>query len=207
MPVERLDLRTAWAPELLAALAALEGPVLVMARKPLRPHLPTSLEWWPLVDGPSAWFFLGHAPAARKPTLEFLRQDHREFDRLFREAVQQARAGNPECRETGSRLGRLLTGHLEFEEREVYPLFIQAVGDERAVRELGYEHRGIREGLARLGAFLESVLAGKLSKKQIDAFDIDFFHLIEHHVQREEEGLYPVLELLCPEECQALHGS
>lgn len=206
--IEQLDLRRLPPERVAAGLVEWQQqgplPVLVMTNCPLRRMLPEGFCWWPLVDGPSAYFFLGHRVEPRQPLLEPMRRQHKRLDGLYRQAVNQARNGQAECVRVGADFCRLLRRHLDFEEGHLYPLYLATVGEQRSLRELGYEHRGIREGLERFEPFLAEVLDGRLTSKQIDAYDIDFFHLLEHHVKREEDGLYPVLEALAPRECGEL---
>lgn len=183
-----------------AAVLPAPASLLVRSFAPLR-ELVAELEgsWtcWPLVDGPSAYFYLLSHPRPAEPALDGLRQQHQEFERLYHAMVATA-VERADSTDLYQRFVSGLEQHLELEERVLFPLFAEVTGDSRTIRELGYEHQGIRRGLERLPGFLERVVAGA-SKKERDAFEIDFFHLIEHHVEREEAALYPVLEALSGE--------
>lgn len=139
---------------------------------------------WPLVPGPSAFYYLVHAPRPAAPAvLDIVRRQHQEIIRLYRAA-------------DGPGLESFLLRHMETEEEALYPLYARLV-EERQIRELGYEHLGLRRGLPE---WRELLLRSDVTKRERDAMDIRFFHLFEHHMEREEESLLPVLELLCPEE-------
>ncbi len=139
---------------------------------------------WPLVPGPSAFFYLVHAPGPpAAPVLEVVRRQHQEIIRLYRAA-------------DGPGLESFLLRHMETEEATLYPLYARLV-EERQIRELGYEHLGLRRGLPEWREFLTRT---DTTKRDRDGMDIKFFHLFEHHMEREEESLLPVLELICPEE-------
>ncbi|MGE0487841.1 MAG: hemerythrin domain-containing protein [Vulcanimicrobiota bacterium] len=187
--------------------AALPGQASLLVRSfaPLR-ELVAQLEgsWtcWPLVDGPSAYFYLLSHPRQAEPALDGLREQHLEFERLYHSMVSLAVEKSTDVG-VRDRFTSLLEDHLQIEERLLFPLFEEVTGDTRTTRELSYEHQGIRRGLGRLPGFLEKVVAGA-SKKERDAFEIDFFHLIEHHVEREEKALYPVLETLGAERLSEL---
>lgn len=139
---------------------------------------------WPLVPGPSAWFYLVHRPlpeAAR--VLDIVRRQHQEIIRLYRA-------------QDGPGLESFLLRHMETEEATLYPLYARVV-EERQIRELGYEHLGLRRGLPE---WREMLTRTEVTKRERDGMDIKFFHLFEHHMEREEDSLLPVLELLCPRE-------
>ncbi len=197
--VDHLDLRRVPAEEAAGRLdeawSRLQTPLLVRSFRPL-PPTPTGLVAWPLVDGPSAFFSVYSQPRPQSQALDRLRQDHLELARLYHSSVKQALAG--EELTLKPQFQHLLIDHLKFEEDHLFGLFSEVVDDERLVRELGYEHQGIRQGLEAYPDFLDRVLGG-CTKKERDSFEIDFFHLIEHHVEREEKALYPLLETLVPE--------
>lgn len=177
-----LDLRVL-GPSGLAALEELseDQARLVQSRQKLDLEGYTA---WPVVPGPSAYFYLVHRPrpeAAR--VLDVVRRQHQEIVRLYRA-------------QDGPGLESFLLRHMETEEATLYPLYARVV-EERQIRELGYEHLGLRRGLPEWREFLTRTDA---SKRDRDGMDIKFFHLFEHHMEREEESLLPVLELLCPEE-------
>lgn len=81
-----------------------------------------------------------------------------------------------------------LRRHIRDQEAELYPRLLERAPVERATRELSYEHRGLEKGCQRLGEMLR---AGGLEKKDRDRLDLDFFHLLEHHVERERDALIP----------------
>lgn len=167
-------------PEGLNCLGADQARV-VQSRQPLSLDGFTA---WPLVPGPSAFFYLVHRPRpAPAAVLDIVRRQHQEIVRLYRAS-------------DGPGLESFLLRHMETEEERLYPLYARLV-EERQIRELGYEHLGLRRGLPEWREFLR---APDSTKRQRDAMDIKFFHLFEHHMEREEESLLPVLELICPEE-------
>lgn len=165
--------------------------VLVRARHDPRPLV--GFQAWPVVDGPAAWHLLVHrerpAPVP-DPETEAARQGWAAVFRLYREATGTG--------EGGPAFARALETELRREEERLFPRWRAATADERAPRELGYEIAGIRKGLLRLDEILQGVRDGTLSKRERDRYDIDFFHLVEHHVERLERSLLPVLDLLGP---------
>lgn len=163
--------------------------VLVRARHDPRPLV--GFQAWPVVDGPAAWHLLVHRerPAPPPdPEAAAAREGWAAVFRLYREAMGRG--------DGGPAFARALEAELRREEERLFPRWRAATGDERAPRELGYEIAGIRKGLLRLDEILQGVREGTLTKRERDRYDIDFFHLVEHHVERLERSLLPVLDLL-----------
>ncbi len=169
--------------------------IVVRSRVPLSaPLAKLSQEWrsYPLVDGPSAFYVAlcprGEAP----PVLDSYRDEHRRLIELYPAMVRSALEGRVGTEE----FVQLMSSHLNREEEELFALVERWTGEPRLARELGYDHQGLRAGLAKLPDFVERVARGETTKKARDAFEIEFFHLFEHHYEREELSLYPLLERL-----------
>ena len=62
---------------------------------------------------------------------------------------------------------------------------------DRAVRELRYEQQGLKRGLAELATALNQARSGCFDKGTRDRIDLDFYHLLEHHIEREQEAIIP----------------
>ncbi|MEW6283600.1 MAG: hemerythrin domain-containing protein [Candidatus Eremiobacterota bacterium] len=186
------------------ALAELEPGLarLVQSRVDLRALL-HRYSAWPLIDGPSAWYFLVHPPVEASPLLDPLRQQHQRLFRLYRQAVAAALEGGP-CEPLGAAFLDLLERHTTAEEKQLYPLYERSLRESRLIRELGWENLGLRRQAPDFGPFLLRVKAGETTRRDRDGFEIDFFHLLEHHVEREEKALFPALERLCPGELARL---
>ncbi len=188
-----LDLR-APGPNLTEGLSELRAHQarVLKSRHPLRAEL-EGFTAWPLVPGPSAYYYLVHTPLPQaEPVLEVVREQHCEIVALYREAMALG--------SDGAAFEQLLSRHMDTEERTLYPLYQKILQEERLIRELGYEHLGLRRGLPEFRPFLQKMAAGETTKRDKDGFDIRFFHLFEHHMEREEESLLPVLEHFCPGE-------
>lgn len=93
-----------------------------------------------------------------------------------------------------------LHGHISSQEGELFPHMAELAPVQRALQELSYEHRGLEKGAEALGNALQAWRLGTLSKQQKDRLDLDYFHLLEHHLEREREALYPTWLFLCRDE-------
>lgn len=85
----------------------------------------------------------------------------------------------------------LLGNHVRSQEEDFYPLFAQLIPAERALRELCYEHRGLEKEGLKLSATLAHHRSNSLSRQARERLDLDFFHLLEHHLERERDALFP----------------
>ena len=89
-----------------------------------------------------------------------------------------------------------LLQHIASEEQTHFPELIRALPLERAIRELGYEHQGLKRGLERLPAIAKAARSGDLSSKERELFDLDYYHLLEHHLERERTAIWPAISFL-----------
>ena len=152
---------------------------------------------YPLVDGPSAWIFGVHLPEWEvPPRYDFLREEHARVDPLYRGTIRAALAGDgATARRLAGELTELLETHMAWEETQLWPQAAAGLDPAgRVLRELGYEHQGVRAGLAKLGPTLEEILAGRAANKVVEKLELDLLHMFEHHQEREEEALFPWLE-------------
>jgi iron-sulfur cluster repair protein YtfE (RIC family) len=116
--------------------------------------------------------------------IAMLRKDHREAEGLLKRLEESSSPG-PRRRETVEKLRQALTLHMEIEERVVYPVVVETLGQEPAT-EADVEHDLARAGLAKMvelveepgfGASVDMVKAG-----------------IKHHVKEEETEIFPKLK-------------
>lgn len=89
------------------------------------------------------------------------------------------------------RYQKTLQSHITHQETSLFPRLEALAPIERATRELGYEHQGLKKGLERLPKLVEQSHRGELEARQRERFDLDFYHLLEHHIERERDALYP----------------
>jgi hemerythrin-like domain-containing protein len=113
---------------------------------------------------------------------EALRADHRRLDELFDRLLDQVHVNDTALADaTWSELERGLAGHLEAEEKWIFPAIERALPDE--TRALRAEHAAIREELAELGVELEIHALREETAER-------FIATIRAHGAREDDLLY-----------------
>lgn len=123
--------------------------------------------------------------------LEVPKED-RDEQRFLLEGYRQLFAGELEVEEYIARLHQ----HIARQESGLFPHLVSLAPMERATRELGYEHRGLEKGAAQLAIAVADFRAGKLEKVSRERLDLDFYHLLEHHIERERDALIPAWKWL-----------
>ena len=86
--------------------------------------------------------------------------------------------------------------HIQEQEAGIYLQLLSLAPIDRATRELSYEHRGLEQGAEKLAQALRACHQGSLAKKDKERLDLDFFHLLEHHLERERDALFPAWKIL-----------
>lgn len=178
--------------ERLAKLAHTEA-ILVLSKTSF-PSLWSQGDFCNLVSGPSRFlrvYFEG-PPAAR--SLDPARLQSASWLKEFGELRRLALGGAP-WRERAGRLRSEILRQLAWEEAQIFPEVARFLQNERATREMFYEHEGIRRFLPRL----EESLAPEAEPRAWERFSLDLVHLLEHHIEHEEDGLYPLFERLLKE--------
>lgn len=144
-----------------------------------------------LVNGPSRFirgYFVSQPPP---PQLDSQRQEHANWLAQFRQLRESARAGY-DWLVPSQRLQEEILGHLDWEEERMFPLIDRFLQNSRPTREMLYEHQGIRRFLPGLQAALRC----DGTQREWERFALDLIHLVEHHIEHEENGLYPLYERL-----------
>lgn len=154
-----------------------------------------------LLDGPSLYQRV-YLPAGLEAgsALEGRRAEHQSWLVSFGQLAQEARLGQSTAIQEQC-LTRNLLEHLDWEESEVYPRLDRFLGNSRLTRDLGYEHLGIRRLLPKLSEALaclrpDSRLTEAEKRRSWERFSLELIHLVEHHIEHEERGAYPLYELL-----------
>jgi iron-sulfur cluster repair protein YtfE (RIC family) len=95
-----------------------------------------------------------------------------------------------------------IAGHFDFEERDLFPLLVEAGDGDLAVL-LGEEHVTIRAVAESIAVLLRQSLAGKLEPGQwqlLKTQALEFSERLGSHAQKEDGALLPVLEHLLDED-------
>jgi hemerythrin superfamily protein len=114
--------------------------------------------------------------------IELLEQDHREVEGLFEEYGELV--DDPAKGELAKKICMTLTVHMQIEEEIFYPQARKATKDDDLLDEAVVEHAGAKNLIAEI----EGMEAGE------DLFDAKVKVLgeqIKHHVEEEEEELFP----------------
>ena len=139
---------------------------------------------WKLVDGPSVYLTLltrDLEPAARLSAQ--IEQQQRWLDG-FAQLKERAAHERPVAEGVEALQGSILA-QLEWEERVIFPAVSHFLQNDRAARELGYEHQGLRR-------FLPGLLSALQNGKAWERFSLDCIHLLEHHIEHEQRGMFPI---------------
>ena len=125
--------------------------------------------------------------------LDHLIDEHRKAEQLI-EALGRSSAGGPRA-SVLAELSDALDLHMEVEERDVYPIVQEHLGDAKA-EEAEHEHNAARDLLAQL--------ADRLDEDDFDSTVESLRTAIQHHVTEEESENYPALRERAAEEIAAL---
>lgn len=129
------------------------------------------------------------APAA--PHLIELRRQNALWLATFRQLRSLSLEGES-WQDAAAKLRQSILEQLLHEERQIFPTVEKFLLSNRPTREMLYEHEGIRRFLPGL----EEALASRPGDRTWERFSLDLIHLLEHHIEHEERGLYPLYERL-----------
>jgi hemerythrin-like domain-containing protein len=123
--------------------------------------------------------------------LELLKQDHDKVSDLF-EDVDDADTIETK-REIFARVKSELQLHARIEETIFYPAFQHKEGFEDLIAEAYEEHQEMKDLLADIDALLGEALREDAEEEFEDKFD-ELVDCVEHHVDEEENELFPRIE-------------
>lgn len=162
--------------------------VLASARQPLPPP-PSGWQVCLMLNGPSLFQTVYHRCVPGDGRLSGWAAGCRgwlaEFERL-------RHAPDPVA---GEALAGCILDGIAWEEEHVYKPLRRLLPSDRALRDLGYEHQGLRRGLPRFAAVLQSMLdQPEAARTAWSRYQIEVVHLLEHHLEHEERGAWPLFE-------------
>jgi hypothetical protein len=159
---------------------------------------------WKLIDGPSIHQTVFTHNLLPEPRLREQRKAHQRWLESFAELREAALKGR-EVTQRAETLVADILAQQRWEEQTVYPVVASFLGDGRAVRELGYEHLGLQRLLPSLLPCLQELQPGAGAepeqRRRWERFRLDVVHLLEHHVEHEEKGVFPLYERLANPNC------
>jgi hemerythrin superfamily protein len=118
--------------------------------------------------------------------IDMLKADHREAEKLFKKCDALKGSGEiKEKREVVRQVCAALLIHMQIEEEIFYPAAREAIDDDELLDEATVEHNGAKE--------LIHELSGTHDETMFDAKTKVLKEQIEHHVEEEEENLFPQL--------------
>lgn len=121
--------------------------------------------------------------------IELLTQDHREISELFEkyEEMVEEDAGQEVKGDLAALICHMLTVHTTIEEEILYPAARSVLEDEGMIDEAYVEHQAAKD-------LIEQILAMDPSDELYDAKVKVLSEQIDHHVDEEEDKLFPELE-------------
>lgn len=124
--------------------------------------------------------------------IDLLKQQHREVEQLFSK-FEEASQGAEKTRERlCQQIGDALAVHAEIEEKIFYPESKQE-NTEEILRESVEEHLAVKRLLA-------DIMQSDVDDPQFDAKMKVVKEQVEHHVQEEENELFPLIAQACSDE-------
>jgi hemerythrin superfamily protein len=124
--------------------------------------------------------------------IELLKAQHREVEELFGKFEGTSEGAEKTRERLCQEIGDALAVHSEIEEKIFYPESKQD-NTEQLLRESVEEHLAVKRELA-------DIMKSDLDDPQFDAKMKVVKELVEHHVQEEENELFPLVAKSCSEE-------
>jgi len=121
--------------------------------------------------------------------IDLLKKQHREVEQLFSRFEEAGEEAEKTRERLCQQIGDALAVHAEIEERIFYPESKQE-NTEELLRESVEEHLAVKRLLA-------DIMQADLDDPQFDAKMKVVKELVEHHVQEEEEELFPLIADSC----------
>lgn len=196
-----IDLRSQAEDEFYEALDQLHpNQALLLISKTSFPLHWTLGAVWRLIEGPSIHHTVFTHSILPEPRLRQQRSAHQRWLDAFGALHDEASKGR-DVAEAATQLVESILEQQRWEEQAVYPAVSRFLGDGRAVRELTYEHLGMQRLLPTFLPCLQALHpshAGddRQRRRTWEQFRLDVVHLLEHHIEHEEKGVYPLYERL-----------
>jgi len=122
--------------------------------------------------------------ATKKNVIDVLKKDHADVKKLFKHVVD---AENFDDDESIKQICNMLTEHTEAEEKFVYPAAAKKIEKTDLVEEAKLEHADAKKIIKLLQTDNLDEITLKVKVEELKL-------MIEHHVEEEEEELFPQME-------------
>lgn len=114
---------------------------------------------------------------------QLLERDHTKAKQVLREFVRGE--GSPESlKKELTQLRLELELHMQYEEKEFYPVYLENIGDKDQVRDAQKEHAEARELMVKLAE-------GEIGSEAWRHTAEELLKALEHHIKDEEEKMFP----------------
>ncbi len=121
--------------------------------------------------------------------IELLKNDHQEVDALFKryQELADSQADDDDRRSLAEQICTALTVHATIEEEIFYPAASDVVDETELLNEADVEHQGVKDLIAKIQASEPDDVLYDAQVKVLGEY-------VRHHVQGEENELFPRLE-------------
>jgi hemerythrin superfamily protein len=128
------------------------------------------------------------ASKSQKDAIKLLTDDHAKVKKLFREYEKLTRKEDQEGKEElAQQICKELTVHAQLEEEIFYPAAREAIKDDDLLNEALVEHSSAKD-------LISEIKSMKIDDPMYDAVVTVLGEYVNHHVQEEEEKMFPKVQ-------------
>jgi len=128
------------------------------------------------------------ASTSKKDAIKLLTEDHAKVKKLFREYEKLSKKEDEDGKEElAQQICKELTIHAQLEEEIFYPAAREAVKDDDLLNEALVEHSSAKDLISKIKSM-------KITDPMYDAVVTVLGEYVNHHVQEEEEKMFPKVQ-------------
>ncbi len=125
---------------------------------------------------------------SKKDAIKLLTEDHAKVKKLFREYEKLSKKEDEDGKEElAQQICKELTIHAQLEEEIFYPAARQAIKDDDLLNEALIEHSSVKDLISKIKSM-------KTTDPMYDAVVTVLREYVTHHVQEEEEKMFPKVQ-------------
>ncbi len=125
---------------------------------------------------------------SKKDAIKLLTEDHAKVKKLFREYEKLSKKEDEDGKEElAQQICKELTIHAQLEEEIFYPAARQAIKDDDLLNEAIIEHSSVKDLISKIKSM-------KATDPMYDAVVTVLREYVAHHVQEEEEKMFPKVQ-------------